>query len=388
MQRILSEMSVPSQRKVLLRAQELVRTPEFRDVPAPTPEEVRRFLADKPRFQAKFPVPEFPGRAQYSTRPLEILGADLIEKDKTTKAVKGNMRTGELQRFILVVGDRFTRKCWALTLPGKSTPEVIAGFGELWPEILKDAGASTTTRAGAKADTGPKQLVMDSATWATSAELAAWMKKRGVIVREKNSADRAQLQINSILDSAIKMIQEMLQNRRVQPDGTTDPAWVPHVAAAVAEYNRDAIQGLGMMNSKPYQAVKNKVVQFNMQQASGDALAESQKKVERVEQKLVGSTAARKADGSWSITKTDSEAFKEYVKDEEELAGRGSRTSGDDRWEGKGTPDQGGTDGHGGGPERQAAQHDQGSASSVYYPGHQDREDGEKHSGLPQGTQR
>ena len=42
MQRIHSEMSVPSQRKVLVRAQELVRTPEFRDGPAPTPEEVRR----------------------------------------------------------------------------------------------------------------------------------------------------------------------------------------------------------------------------------------------------------------------------------------------------------------------------------------------------------
>ena len=207
MQRILSTMSVPSQRKVLIRAQELVRTPEFRDVPAPTPDEVRAFLADKPRFQAKFPVPEFPGRAQYGFRPLEILGADLIEKDKTTRAVKGNMKGGELQRFILVVGDRFTRKCWATTLPGKSTPEVIAGFRELWPEILKDAGASRTVRAGIKEDTGPKQIVVDSATWATSAELAAWMRKRGVIVREKNSADRAQLQNNSILDSSIKKIQ-------------------------------------------------------------------------------------------------------------------------------------------------------------------------------------
>ena len=90
LQRILSDMSVPSQRKVLIRAKELVRTPEFRDVPVPTEEEVRAFLADKPRFQAKFPVPEFPGRAQYGTRPLEVLGADLIEKDQTTRAVKGN----------------------------------------------------------------------------------------------------------------------------------------------------------------------------------------------------------------------------------------------------------------------------------------------------------
>ena len=92
LQRILSEMSVPSQREVLIRAQELVRTPEFKDVPVPTAEEVRAFLADKPRFQAKFPVPEFPGRAQYGTRPLEVLGADLIEKDKTTRAVKGNYK--------------------------------------------------------------------------------------------------------------------------------------------------------------------------------------------------------------------------------------------------------------------------------------------------------
>ncbi len=92
MQRILSEMSVPTQRKVHIRAQELVRTPEFRDVPAPTPEEVWQFLADKPRLQAKFPVPEFPGRAQYGTRPLELLGADLLEKDKTTRAVKGNYK--------------------------------------------------------------------------------------------------------------------------------------------------------------------------------------------------------------------------------------------------------------------------------------------------------
>ena len=35
------------------------------------------------------------------------------------------------------------------------------------------------------------------------------------------------------------------------------------------------------------------------------------------------------------MTKTGSESFKEYVKDKEELAGRGSRRAGDDRWEGK-----------------------------------------------------
>ena len=106
-------MSVPSQRKVRLRAQQLARTDEFRGVPAPPDEEVRRYLADNPRFQAKMPVPEFPGRAQYGSRPLEILGADLIEKDKTTKNAEGNYPDlpaqtdgkGKLQRMILVVGD-------------------------------------------------------------------------------------------------------------------------------------------------------------------------------------------------------------------------------------------------------------------------------------------
>ena len=45
-------------------------------------------------------------------------------------------------------------------------------------------------------------------------------------------------------------------------------------------------------------------------------------KVDRVEQKLVGSTATHQADGSIAV-------------DKEELAGRGSRRAGDDRWEGK-----------------------------------------------------
>ena len=64
---------------------------------------------------------EFPGRAQYGFRPLEILGADLIEKDESTHPVQGNYKNGDLQRLILVVGDRLTRKCWATTRPGKST---------------------------------------------------------------------------------------------------------------------------------------------------------------------------------------------------------------------------------------------------------------------------
>ena len=88
------------------------------------------------------------------------------------------------------------------------------------------------------------------------------------------------------------------------------------------------------MNSKPDAAIKSKVIPCNMQQASGQALAESQKKVDRVEQTLVGSTASRQADGSITMTKTGGGAFKDYVRDKEELAGRGSRRSGDDRWQG------------------------------------------------------
>ena len=57
--------------------------------------------------------------------------------------------------------------------------------------------------------------------------------------------------------------------------------------------------------------------------------------MERVEKKLIGTTATRQDDGSWDLQKTGSERFKEYVKDKEELAGRGSRRAGDDRWEGK-----------------------------------------------------
>ena len=49
----------------------------------------------------------------------------------------------------------------------------------------------------------------------------------------------------------------------------------------------------------------------------------------------MGSTAERKADGSWQITETGTRSFKEAVKDPDELAGRGARKSGDDRWEGK-----------------------------------------------------
>ncbi len=78
-------MSKPSQRKVYAEARELIlKDPEFKGLAMPTQDEVRAFLADKPRFQASFPVPEFPGRYQYGSRPLEILGADILVKEKNS----------------------------------------------------------------------------------------------------------------------------------------------------------------------------------------------------------------------------------------------------------------------------------------------------------------
>ena len=59
------------------------------------------------------------------------------------------------------------------------------------------------------------------------------------------------------------------------------------------------------------EAVKDNVIKFNMQQASASALADSQKTVDRVEKKLVGSTAKRQPDGSWAVTQTGSERFKD-----------------------------------------------------------------------------
>ena len=50
-----------------------------------------------PKAKAKFPVPQYPGRAQYGSRPLEILGADLIIKEKSTLNVPGNKRNKLLQ---------------------------------------------------------------------------------------------------------------------------------------------------------------------------------------------------------------------------------------------------------------------------------------------------
>ena len=46
---------------------------------------VREWLADKQPFQAQFAVPDLPGRNQLVSRQNEIIGADLIEFEKTSK---------------------------------------------------------------------------------------------------------------------------------------------------------------------------------------------------------------------------------------------------------------------------------------------------------------
>ena len=73
-----------------------------------------------------------------------------------------------------------------------------------------------------------------------------------------------------------------------------------------------------MMNSEPVEAASSDIIQFNLQEASGDALAQSQKPVLRAKAQL-------EKDG----------AYKEVVKDKQELAGRGSRRAADDKWAGK-----------------------------------------------------
>ena len=69
-----------------------------------------------------------------------------------------------------------------------------------------------------------------------------------------------------------------------------------------------------MMSSEPDEAVKSKTIQFNLQEASGDALAESIKPVLKAKAQL-------DKDGE----------FKEVVKDPDELRGRGKRRAGEDR---------------------------------------------------------
>ena len=75
------------------------------------------------------------------------------------------------------------------------------------------------------------------------------------------------------------------------------------------------------MNSEPDEAASgptSKIIQFNIQEASAEALAESQKPVLKAKAQL-------DKDG----------AFKEVVKTKEELAGRSKRRAAEDRWQGK-----------------------------------------------------
>ena len=90
LKRILERMSNPSTRRLHKEAHKVIKR-ERLNIKPPTLDEVRAYLAPDPRFQSKFPVNDYPGRAQYGSRPYEILGADLIERDKTTKKVEGNI---------------------------------------------------------------------------------------------------------------------------------------------------------------------------------------------------------------------------------------------------------------------------------------------------------
>ena len=72
------------------------------------------------------------------------------------------------------------------------------------------------------------------------------------------------------------------------------------------------------MNSEPDEAASSDIIQFNIQEASGEALAQSQKPVLKAKAQL-------EKDG----------AFKQVFKDKQELAGRGSRRAADDKFSGK-----------------------------------------------------
>ena len=211
-EKIQKEVSILTLRNVYDKAKKIVKNdPAFRDLKElpPTVAEVREWLSDKPRFQAQFPVNDWPGRNQLGQRQNEILGADLIEFEKTSKMVPGNLKDGELMKHILVIGDRFTRKLWHIVLANKETETVIQGFKELMPTILQSSSTGVSTRrTQGKEDRGrPKQIVVDSAPWALSREFEEYMKSLGIVVRNKNSSNRQELQNNSVLDSAIHKIQ-------------------------------------------------------------------------------------------------------------------------------------------------------------------------------------
>ena len=341
--RILERMSNPATRRLHKEAHKVIKREKL-NIKPPTLEEVRAYLAHDPRFQAKFPVNDYPGRAQYGSRPYEILGADLIERDKTTKTVEGNIeeppenqttapvagnkRLGKLQTMILVIGDRFTRRVWATTLATKTTEDVVAGFRKLLTEIHAEAKSvynqSVKGRKLDKTSFTPRQMVTDMGLKA--GKLTELLLNQGMVHRLKNTSNRQELQNNAVLDAAIKRIQEILQERRVKAgtDGAPDPVWVRHVPPTIEEYNRDSTMGVGMMGSAPDDARTSRVVQFNVQEASAQALAESQKTVEKAEKRLIPGEGL-----------PGTGAFKKVVKDPDELAGRGARRTGDDRWEGK-----------------------------------------------------
>ena len=175
------------------------------------------------------------------------------------------MPGGVLQTMILVIQDRFTRKVWAKTLPGKESAEVVTGFEDVLGQITRSTTADT--RKTGRADTGVRQVVTDMGMQTDA--LAKFFMERNIIHRPKNTSNRQELQNNSILDSMINKIQGTIQERRLKAgkDGKLDPAWVPHVAPTIAEMNKDPISGFGMMGSNPTQATQSKVVQFNMLEA-------------------------------------------------------------------------------------------------------------------------
>ena len=85
-------VSKPALRRIYARTQELIRTEEFKDFRGtykpPTMVEVRASLLDNPRWQARKPLPDWPGRNQLGQAPLQILGGDLIELDKQARTCR------------------------------------------------------------------------------------------------------------------------------------------------------------------------------------------------------------------------------------------------------------------------------------------------------------
>ncbi len=64
------------------------------------------------------------------------------------------------------------------------------------------------------------------------------MQSLGIVVRNKNSTNRQELQNNSVLDSAIHKIQRILKARV-----KNNPTWVTHVPATMQEW----LEGMCLM---------------------------------------------------------------------------------------------------------------------------------------------